>query len=435
MPVYSITPDDVLFFRDGRPMEGSALGHGCRWPMPSLLFGAIHAALYRAFPEPQPWEHAHREGCSGRRDYSEANRPSKRFGSLTTAGPFPILGNQWLFPCPTDAAPCGLRLAPLRAMEGRNDLPRPLTCSVAALHRTEKTQACDWVEGRSYRDALHGKPFTPRRQEDIYLSEHVTGIGIDTETGTQDGNRIYSAEYMRLKSGVHLGLMASMPLKERDRAEGLDRLLVDGSILLCGGQQRSCHVHKLPDDVPLPLSHAVAGDRVKWVLLSPAVFPAITEERKTEDGMPCRPHPGGWLPNWIDAESGRVMLRKGDTARRAGERRDDWRKRVRGLPPIDCRLMAAAVPKPVAVSGWDAECGREKPVLMAVPAGAVYYFEGPDAPALADALAWHGSSILPSSVFPSLPSLQRRSTLLGEQGFGIGVCAPWEYLEDVAERP
>lgn len=61
MPIYQISPQDVLFFRDARPMTADAGsgGHGAHWPAPSVFFEAIHAALHRAFPEKTDWEHRH----------------------------------------------------------------------------------------------------------------------------------------------------------------------------------------------------------------------------------------------------------------------------------------------------------------------------------------------------------------------------------------
>jgi hypothetical protein len=56
-----------------------------------------------------------------------------------------------------------------------------------------------------------------------------------------------------------------------------------------------------------------------------------------------------------------------------------------------------------------------------VPAGAVYYFacdSAKDAAALASALNWHGET-------PGTTIRNRRSTLLGEKGFGLGVCGTW----------
>src|ERR1035438_6504653 len=113
MPIYHLTPQDLLFFRDSRPMEVSvgSGGHGASWPAPSVLYDAIHAAFWRAYPAEQAWEAKHRFGRSSQRD---GRRPlTKRFGSLSMAGPFPALAGQWLFPCPADvtrAEPSSLAL-------------------------------------------------------------------------------------------------------------------------------------------------------------------------------------------------------------------------------------------------------------------------------------------------------------------------------------
>jgi hypothetical protein len=56
----------------------------------------------------------------------------------------------------------------------------------------------------------------------------------------------------------------------------------------------------------------------------------------------------------------------------------------------------------------------------------VYYFacdSAADARNLASALNWHGNS--DGSIIKN-----RRSTLLGEKGFGLGVCGTWQFLGD-----
>jgi hypothetical protein len=42
-----LQPSDVLFFRDGRPMNASLAGHGAAWPLPNVINAAFHAALHR----------------------------------------------------------------------------------------------------------------------------------------------------------------------------------------------------------------------------------------------------------------------------------------------------------------------------------------------------------------------------------------------------
>jgi len=474
MPVYTITPQDVLMFRDGRPMEGGLSGHGARWPEPSVIFDALHAALHRAFPaerkeEFQAWEHSHRYGRSSDRDMNRDR--TQRFGSLATAGPFPALGGEWFFPCPQDVTVedrLEPTLYPLKENAWRNDLPNPLVYPLASRAEPTKAQPKPWWNKAAIEACLAGKAEALaarlRDNDDFFGSEWVTGIAIDPETlttgrGEAEG-KIYSAEYLRLRDGVILGIHATMPMKNGDpgaRLERLNQLFPAQKTIIVGGQQRACQVEEakadgkpVPLDQLLPVSPPIAGRRVKWLLLSPAVYPAI----RADAAKGISAHSGGWLPNWI-APSDDYAVRQGDREVRVEKgrvllklpiprnnlSRDEWRKRVREAPFLNCRLVAARIPKPIVLTGWtealhlkDTPIAREhgpRPTLLAVPAGAVYYFEGPDAPRLAEVLSWHGAT--PDPTDPSAPSApptirNRRSTLLGEKGYGLGVCGAWQFF-------
>ena len=50
-----ITPRDILFFRDGRPIGASDAGHGADWPLPSTFHEALLSAFHERWPELQPW--------------------------------------------------------------------------------------------------------------------------------------------------------------------------------------------------------------------------------------------------------------------------------------------------------------------------------------------------------------------------------------------
>jgi CRISPR type III-B/RAMP module-associated protein Cmr3 len=434
MPIYHITPNDVLFFRDARPMDASG-GYGARWPEPSLWFDAVHAALHRAYPEQQDWEHAHRLGRSRVRDMSRER--TQRFGSLTTLGPFPVKDGSWMFRTPADLAVEGEDVpthTPMQPEPGaRTNLPPPLRMVVGSRVKPSKERPKAWRSKSAFEAYLRGD--TPdsgvHSDDELYAGEWTTGIGIAAETQTQDKERIYSAEYLRLRDGVCMGTGAWLPLKEKGGAEGMGQLLADCRIVVMGGQQRACRVAAAPAENLsdcLPVGASIRGNRVKWVLLSPAVFPCTSGQ--VEGGVE---HAGGWLPNWVDARDGRVRLpSSGESARRPREAREAWRARLKLLPPIPAKLVAAAVPKPIAVSGWSERVhlrqdGSEsehgpKPTLLAVPPGAVYYFEADDERAageLAAALNWHGRESGPAT------AIARRGALLGEKGFGIGVCGEW----------
>jgi hypothetical protein len=151
--------------------------------------------------------------------------------------------------------------------------------------------------------------------------------------------------------------------------------------------------------------------------------------------MPQNPHPGGWLPNWIDPQSGQVLLTSGPGVRKA------VRKSAPAGGRIAAQLVAALIPKPLVVTGWalpndtDRTDGGAKSTHLAVPAGAVYYFEADsdkEAAELAHALNWHGD---PEARDFGKTIKNRRSTLLGEKGYGLGVCGTWQFYEDVAGRP
>ena len=95
--------------------------------------------------------------------------------------------------------------------------------------------------------------------------------------------------------------------------------------------------------------------------------------------------------------------------------------------PIEAKLVAAHIGKPEIISGWaQGKRGGAKSTLLAVPAGSVYYFEASSdeqAQKLVSVLNWKSNKDSSSSV-------NRRSALMGEKGYGIGVCAPWQFLEE-----
>lgn len=451
-----LTPTDVLFFRDGRPMGGASSGHGAAWPLPTVTNAALHAALHRAG---LAGLHRHVPGRSSTpRDYSDANRAAKGrlFGALRTVGPFPVCtaggDSTWFFPRPADAGDDGQAfLHPHVAAAGPSSLPSPCLYPVVSAKPPTKDTPKSWWSEAAWSAYLGSPPHRPlkasrdfKHDTDFSDTEHTYGIGLDPATGTVEEGRFYSASYLRLREHWKLGLLAAAHDKDfRHPQHGSDliRTLLNGAGagILVGGQQRHCTATFDPQAtarLPLPRGATITGTRVKWVLLSPAIFPAIND------------HPGGWLPSWIHHHDGRVLLKTGDTERQSKERRDLWRQRVAALPPIAARLVAALVGKPVPVTGWslgnaDEQADEQrlasessaiahhesairapgaKPTHLAVPAGAVYYFEAasePAARALAAALNWHADDTAGTTL------RNRRSTLLGEKGFGLGVCGTW----------
>lgn len=426
-----LTPADVLFFRDGRPMEGALSGHGAAWPLPNVVNAALHAAFHRSGLAGEA--HHHRRGWGGYRP-ADAQRVHV-FGSVTSVGPFPVKGGRWFFPRPLDAQKAGsseVTHQPHLGYQGQGSLPKPLRYPVCNSQPPSKDQPQEaWLSGEAF-EATLGASATQcgdthyQRDADLYDAEYQVGIGIDPDTGTtgqgdQEG-AIYSASYLRLREGCQLGMLAEAIDKvnrDPNHRRDLVPLLFDGEHhLIVGGQQRVCSVERRTvTSLPLPRGIAVEGTRVKWVLLTPAIWPDILPN--PEKGT--KGHPGGWLPNWICHETGSVHLLDGPGKEKA--------RRLKLPPgkPIRARLVGAIIPKPVTVTGWslgDQTLQKDagaKSTHLAVAAGAVFYFEAEtphDARQLAKALNWHGET-------DGTAIINRRSTLCGEKGFGIGVCGIW----------
>lgn len=461
-------PTDTLFFRDGRPMSGSLSGHGAAWPLPTVLNAALHAALHRADLEKVLGDRVHghdqiRLAKGSRERIAEATR---KFGSLLTAGPFPVqtkddkgqplAGPQWFFPRPLDA---GIRkqtmngvtledevaaatLLPLQEVlrQPETSLPSPLQHPVANLFGATKKAPSAWWTTEAWTAYINAQasPIAASSEAAAYAklhfqndtdfsdTEHNMGIGISAETGTQNGEQFYSAHSLRLREGWSLGTLAEAQDKKNgdpnDKRDLLATLFPNNGTrtpVIVGGQQRLCTVERhSTSKLPLPIGPAITGTLVKWVLLTPAIFPEIGE------------HKGGWLPSWIHHASGQVMLKQGNTNRLNPEGREAWRKRVAQFPSIQAKLVAAITGKALPVTGYalpheaaDREHGGAKSTHLAVPAGSVYYFEAdtPEAAqALAAALNWHGAG-------DTSTIRNRRSTLMGEKGFGLGVCGTWNF--------
>ncbi|HNW40427.1 MAG TPA: type III-B CRISPR module-associated Cmr3 family protein [Opitutaceae bacterium] len=444
-----LTPTDTLFFRDGRPMEGALAGHGAAWPLPTVTNAALHAALHDAQRSSaltgQVHHHDHMRGAE------RHLKDVRAFGSLVSTGSFPVgPDGTWFFPRPLDLT--GATLAPTlapRSQTGYSSLPAPLCATLISNQPpTKAAPAKAWLSAVDFTAYLSGSDSPPQSavdDRDVFVAEASIGIALDSATGTTREGQLYSAHSLRLHEGWKIGLLACTDEKQPDgsRRDLLSQDLYPAGRghLILGGQQRVCSVQCTPaSPIPLPRGKhdnfaisATGKHLVKWVLLTPAVYPAITEGI-SKRGTHRQAHCGGWLPNWIDEGTGQVLLQVVDEQERLRRRKLNYAGRGyrsdENAAALAARLVAARIDKPLPITGWangDDALGEEsqsgaKSTHLAVPAGAVYYFacdSAKDAKALAAALNWHGDS-------PGTTIRNRRSTLLGEKGFGLGVCGTWQ---------
>lgn len=421
MKTFAIQSRDVLFFRDARPLGGSAEGAGADWPLPSVLHTALLSAFHHRWPDGTEWESRHIHWTEReQKKFANGATSSMRFGGLRIIGPFPHRSHPRkpseaapdaipagvYFPTPSDLL-CGGVMQPVRNTRGATNLPSPLRHPVASPLPPTKEKPGFWTPRSEYIRYLRGENDIRTVDADaLYITERRPGVGIDPETHANRKSVFYQAEYLRLLPGVQFVFQAQAAARAYNQKEGadlLDCLLQNenGAAFVFGGQRGVAFLRELPSakiefDLPHP---EPPTQRIKWILLSPALFDH------------------GWRPDWV-GDDGNVLLR--DLPDRTGfPTRKAWREAARDAPAIAARLVAARIPKPVAASGWKlAVDGRQqegpKPTRLLVPAGAVYYFECDDE-AAAKALVRQ-------------LHLKVKSQRLGEKGFGFGVCGTWEFL-------
>lgn len=445
-----LQPTDVLFFRDGRPMEGAAAGHGSAWPLPHVLDAALHHALRRAGLKGL---HQHRLARNGKLLSEDREKMGREFGSLQSAGPFPVLvendGTEtWHFPRPLDAQGTGSETThrPFLSSGGLDAGSSNALHPVINTKTPSKNQPAPWFNLAEFTQYLTGEAngSAGKSDHDLFESEHTIGIGMNPETQTALDGAFYSASFLRLRPETRLGLLTHCHDKRGgDLVEKAFTNSGSQTHIIVGGQQRTGTLARTtPNPLPLPMGQRedfptvlVPGTSgleqkhlVRWILLTPAIFPQILADPSKD----IPPHPGGSLPTWIDPTTKEIRLRTRPT-RQVGQSRAAWRDQVAKAPFVAALLVAALVGKALPVTGWAATAIHEetketdrslagaRSTHLAVPAGSVYYFACDTAEAartLADALNWHGDA-------DGAKICNRRSSLLGEKGYGLGVCAPW----------
>lgn len=379
---YRLTPRDVLFFRDARPMdvlkkgenEFRPIGHGANWPRPDILHSAVMHELIRNPESPE-------EEWYG------------TVPSLKVMGPFPHKNGKLYLPMPLDWDMMLYQMP--KVEEGMTDLPKPLTC--AFLDRCEgKKKYPEWISLEDYKRYLErnvgvGKAkdeVDEPKSEKLFDRAPRNGITLDRETGASKRSDSkcsgrYQAEYLELAKGVTM----RCEIEQSDVA-----MPEDGQTMVMGGQGGTVTLTQ-EGDLRATLNALPKGNPtcyVRWTLIAPSVFE------------------NGWKPNWLNSD-GKVMIPQNEVLRRAGEKREAYRKRKQAESQFfdEAHLIAARIGNAIHFSGWDSK-EKEKPTLLAVPAGSCYVFKCKDeaeAEALVNAL-----------------HLKRLSDL-GEKGFGIGICS------------
>ena len=367
MQTYRIIPHDLLFFRDGRPLDRNKqdtdhrnIGHGAFWPRPDHLYNAVMHALL------------------GTRTAGQAAHFGK-FNDLKVTGPYPLRrnsdGTETLYlPRPLDWQ-CNLEKIPADA----TDAPKFIQAGFIDKKEGKKDYPA-WVSAENFQQYLAGKePETPTRA-DLFKTEPRIGNTLDPNTGAskryaeKSRSGQYEAQYLRLEKDVTMWAAAD---------SGKTCTSIPPTFVM-GGQNglvdfnADTSLTTLESLFPRPSMPDGSGSLfLRWTLLAPALFVRT-----------------GWLPGWCL-----------DTNKDEAVRKPDGTVMFPDCPGVS--LVAACTGKPVVFSGYDTVDGI-KDTQLAVPAGSCYVFR---------CETREGAEALVTRLH-----LQRKSDF-GSQGFGIGVCS------------
>ncbi len=326
-----LIPYDSSFFGDSRGLGRGGQGSTLRFPTPWTLSGA---ALYLYAALTGDWSSA---GASK----SEAEEERGEATDFTFYGPFlRCSGRLWFWP-PQDVV--------VRDVGGRKALRvlQPVQRDARGYHRwlppIVQTKEDEPVSGMLSLEALRAylkeKPEIgdPVRDVVSLSEERRLGLTISETTGTSEQGLLYTSVHLRPPKVMVNGGVADISfcaLISRKSGEELREL--DGIVRL-GGEGRPARVttHTMAEPLPwLQDEELEAGDVVKLVLLSPAIYRdgRVGVSHPDLSGLPGR-------PEYVRV-NGHIL----------------W-----------------IVGRPWKLSGWSLKARRARPMYSAAPPGSVYY--------------------------------------------------------------
>jgi len=245
-------------------------------------------------------------------------------------------GTLW-FPAPADLAVLGEEL---HALTVRRMVPRKLPSGLATSCPLEMLPVLDvkerrkpaesvWLSMEGWQSYLQG--VLPQASQvitadQLWAVDPRLGIALDARSRTVKTGTIYTTDAVAVKTDTHLIAAFS---GNNIPTEGLLRL---------GGDGRAAEIRQADPPIRKQLE-GFGRPKAGWksfrmILATPGLFPL------------------GWLPPGVDQQAGYTI-------------------RVHGLK---ARLVAAAIPRPQVISGWDLATQAPKPAQKVIPAGACYWF-------------------------------------------------------------
>ncbi len=353
-----LDPADVLLFRDARPFDAGAayMARGLFPPLPETLQGAVWT--YKLETQNTNWQEYRAHSGEHRNLEKAANGAQTRY---EIQGPFPaerMNGElKRLYPVPLDVMQdeetgklIQLTPQPYDFIADTANFPKqvlaPPPIASQGSHRKLK-EAKGWLNEAEFAKYINGEaPDHILADEELFLREERTGVKIGAAR-VSEKSFYYKTRSVRMQENK--GLLFSIS----------DWQEPDSGTFFLGGETHTARFTAHANYVETEPKIGENG-KLKIVLLTPAFFS------------------GGWQRN------------NGDWSSWLGK---------------DATLVAAAIGKPIPISGWNVARRQPKPLHYFVPAGSVYYFE---------------NAAPPKKPFTQTPEDMQNAGMMGYGAFAVG---------------
>lgn len=311
---------DTLFFRDGKPftMGDDNWANGMLLPQPSVIYGALRSAYFS--------NHI----ADLKKAANTDDDPTKNL-RIRGIYLFDKTENIFYLPLPNDCVQ--------KKIDSKENKTHVL--SIVELDKIKSSCPSEYApKGKEEVENVNSamidlellqkylesseKTFSFLNMSDKILIESKLGIGINKKIGTSEDGKLYRIGMSRMND---MNLIIEF--------DGMN--LPESGFMKLGGEGKAIHYEKFPyqkPDVSISIDEQ-SDKRFKLYLSTPAIFK------------------NGWIPEWLNNK--------------------DMIYETNKLNII--KLLTVAIGKSISIGGFDIKSNKPKPMLKAVPAGSIYYFE------------------------------------------------------------
>jgi CRISPR-associated protein Cmr3 len=371
LEIHALSP---LLFRDGRPFSAAdgteTAARSLPLPLSSTVAGFMRTQIGKA--EGKGWSQEQLQNLHG----------------LQVCGPLLARGQEILLPAPRDAVvykddeekPQFMKLRPFTPEGTGCDLPEGML-PLEVTHDVKPEGGYHFWTASDMERWLLDETLVPEKISGLPTETRVH-VAMDPAKSKAKEGQLYSVAYRSLEMNKNPGTYQPASLRMRLSLSNGQSPLPIGFL---GGEHRPVVVKvkeslseywfDCPERLKMRFAELGKGARVRLVLATPALFEH------------------GWKPGWLEKSgSGELHL-------------------PRGLGKVKLKLVAAAVGRREAVSGWNLRQNRPKTVRWMAPAGSVYFFEVGDG---------NPTDLLESWLRPVSGNEQDR-----KDGFGLALWGVW----------